>query len=67
MPFKKVQEDQDPDFIIDRGIKLGIARRFVENIGKWVRKLRKVVPGYDIRLDRILIDGQWAFWLSYLV
>jgi hypothetical protein len=35
-------------FFIDRGIKVATARRFVENIGKWVENWKKAVAMYDI-------------------
>lgn len=61
LDLKQVHNYQDPNFFIDKGIKIGIARRFVENIGKWIENLKKTVAFYDIRLDRILSDEHWAF------
>lgn len=40
----QVYRDQDPHFFIGKGIKIGIARRFVEDIGKWVGSVKKVMP-----------------------
>lgn len=34
LDLEQVHKDQDPNFFIDRGIKIGIARRFVEDVGK---------------------------------
>lgn len=34
LDLEQVYKDQDPKFFIERGIKVGIARRFVENIAK---------------------------------
>jgi hypothetical protein len=46
--LKQLYKDQDPKFFIERGIKIGIARRFVENIAEWVKKVKKAVPVYEI-------------------
>jgi hypothetical protein len=32
LDLKQVYKDQDPEFFIGKGIKMGIARRFVEDI-----------------------------------
>ncbi len=34
-------KDQYPNLFIEKGVKLGIARRFVENIVKWVQNVKK--------------------------
>lgn len=34
----QVHKDQDPDFFVKHGVKLGAARRFVEDIGYWVNR-----------------------------
>ncbi|CAG8091831.1 unnamed protein product [Penicillium nalgiovense] len=41
LDLDQVYRDQDPHFFIEKGIKIGIARRFVEDIGKWVEVSRK--------------------------
>ncbi|KAJ5471943.1 hypothetical protein N7539_008512 [Penicillium diatomitis] len=48
LDLEQVYKDQDPNFFIERGIKIGIARRFVENIAKWVKEVKKAVPIYEI-------------------
>lgn len=42
--LNQMYRDQDPHFFIEKGIKIGIARRFVEDIGKWVSSVKKVIP-----------------------
>lgn len=42
LDLEQVCRDQDPHFFIEKGIKIGIARRFVEDIGKWVESVKKV-------------------------
>ncbi|CAG8162240.1 unnamed protein product [Penicillium nalgiovense] len=44
LDLDQVYRDQDPHFFIEKGIKIGIARRFVEDIGKWVESVKKVLP-----------------------
>ncbi|KAJ5903873.1 hypothetical protein N7504_006256 [Penicillium tannophilum] len=48
LDLEQVYKDQDPNFFIERGIKIGIARRFVENFAKWVKKVKIEVPIYEI-------------------
>jgi hypothetical protein len=36
--LKQVQEDRDPEFFIKHGVKLGVARRFVNDIRSWVEQ-----------------------------
>jgi hypothetical protein len=38
LDLMQVHEDQDPDFFVKRGVKLGAARRFVCDIGHWVKR-----------------------------
>lgn len=47
LDLEQVYKDQDPNFFIEKGIKIGIARRFVEDIGKWVKNV-KAMPVYEI-------------------
>jgi hypothetical protein len=42
-----VYRDQDLNFFIEKGIKLGVARRFVEDIGKWVKRVKRAIPAYE--------------------
>ncbi|CAG8192768.1 unnamed protein product [Penicillium nalgiovense] len=44
LDLDQVYRDQDPHFFIENGIKIGIARRFVEDIEKWVESVKKVLP-----------------------
>jgi hypothetical protein len=48
LDLEQVYKDQDPNFFIEKGIKIGIARRFVEDIGKWVKNVKKAMPVYEI-------------------
>ncbi|KAJ5993438.1 hypothetical protein N7451_009162 [Penicillium sp. IBT 35674x] len=48
LDLEQVYQDQDPNFFIEKGINLGVARRFVEDIGKWARKAKKAMPVYEI-------------------
>lgn len=48
LDLEQVYQDQDPNFLIEKGIKLGVARRFVEDIGKWAKKVKKAMPDYEI-------------------
>ncbi|KAL4405406.1 hypothetical protein CABS03_13588 [Colletotrichum abscissum] len=36
LDLEQVHQDQEPDFFIEQGVKVGVARRFVRDIGKWV-------------------------------
>jgi hypothetical protein len=36
--LQQLYDDQDPDFFISRGIKLGVARRFIRDISYWVQQ-----------------------------
>ncbi|CAI7631886.1 unnamed protein product [Penicillium viridicatum] len=45
LDLDQVYRDQDPHFFIEKGIKIRIARRFVEDIGKWVGCVKKVIQG----------------------
>lgn len=39
LDLKQIYEDQDPDFFIKQGVKVGVARRFVRDIRDWVNQL----------------------------
>jgi hypothetical protein len=46
LDLEQPHEDQDFDFFIDKGVKRGIARRFVRDIDRWVKRhKRSVVEG----------------------
>lgn len=44
LDLEKVCKDQDPEFFIGKGIKICIARRFVEDIWRWVENVKKAIP-----------------------
>ena len=44
LDLELIHEDQDPSSFGDKGIMVGIARRFVRDISKWVRDVRNVLP-----------------------
>lgn len=48
LDLEQVYKDQDPNFFIEKGIKLGVDRPFVEDTGKWVKKVKKAMPVYEI-------------------
>ncbi|KUM57422.1 hypothetical protein ACN42_g9767 [Penicillium freii] len=48
LDLEQVYRDQDPTFFIAKGIKIGIARRFVEDIGKWVQNVKNAIPVLEL-------------------
>ncbi|KAI2758251.1 hypothetical protein DTO006G1_6767 [Penicillium roqueforti] len=48
LDLEQVYKDQDPGFFIGKGIKMGIARRFVEDIRRWVENVKKAIPIHEI-------------------
>lgn len=38
LDLKQIYEDQDPGFFIKHGVKVGVARRFVSDIGHWLEQ-----------------------------
>ena len=38
LDLQQIHDDQDPDFFILRGIKIGVARRFIRDIEYWVQQ-----------------------------
>lgn len=40
LDLKQIHGDQDPDFFIKQGVKVGVARRFVCEITEWVNSLK---------------------------
>ena len=50
LDLMQVYEDQDPDFFVKRGVKVGAARRFVRDIGHWVNR-----SGENTRQETIII------------
>lgn len=46
--LEHIYKDQNPEFFVSKGIKPGIARSFVENIGDWVENVKKALPVLDL-------------------
>jgi hypothetical protein len=44
LDLEQVYKDQDPDFFIKRGVKIGIARHFVDDISIWAKR-------YEVNTD----------------
>jgi hypothetical protein len=38
LDLMQIYEDQDPGFFVKHGVKVGAARRFVRDIGLWVKR-----------------------------
>jgi hypothetical protein len=38
LDLMQIYEDQDPSFFVKHGVKVGAARRFVSDIGLWVKR-----------------------------
>jgi hypothetical protein len=38
LDLEQIYKDQDPSFFIDKGVKIGVARRFVSDIEYWVKQ-----------------------------
>lgn len=47
LDLEQVYQDQDPEFFIGKGIKMGIARRFVEDIRRWSENVKKTNPIHE--------------------
>lgn len=43
LDLKQIHVDQDPDFFIKQGVKVGVARRFVCEITEWASSLKQAV------------------------
>ncbi|KAJ5419469.1 uncharacterized protein N7487_003019 [Penicillium crustosum] len=41
LDLMQIYEDQDPGFFVKHGVKVGAARRFVRDIGLWVKRRRE--------------------------
>lgn len=46
--LEHIHKDQNPVFFVDKGIKPGIARTFVENIRDWVESVKNTVPILEV-------------------
>ncbi|KAJ5728932.1 uncharacterized protein N7483_003440 [Penicillium malachiteum] len=42
LDLMQIYEDQDPGFFVKHGVKVGAARRFVRDIGLWVKRRKEV-------------------------
>jgi len=42
LDLMQIYEDQDPDFFVKHGVKVGAARRFVRDIGLWVKRRKEM-------------------------
>jgi hypothetical protein len=40
LDLEQIHEDHDAGFFIEKGVAVGIARRFVRDIGRWARDVR---------------------------
>jgi hypothetical protein len=40
LDLEQVHGDQDPEFLVQKGVKRGIARRFVGDIEDWVKRYK---------------------------
>jgi hypothetical protein len=45
LDLEQVYEDQDPDFFTQNGVKRGVARRFVSDIGRWAELYKSTYNG----------------------
>jgi hypothetical protein len=46
--LEQVYNDQGPNVFTEKAINLGIARCFIEDIGKWVQNVKKAIPVLEI-------------------
>jgi hypothetical protein len=42
LDLEQIYEDQDTSFFIDKGVKRGVARRFISDIERWVKQYKCV-------------------------
>jgi hypothetical protein len=47
LDLEQLHEDQDYDFFIRNGVKRGVARRFVSDIGRWAELYRPTMRGQE--------------------
>ena len=45
LDLEQIYQDQDPEFFIEKGIKRGIARRFVGDINQWIQSCKEAGTG----------------------
>jgi hypothetical protein len=41
LDLKQIHLDQDPDFFVKQGVKIGVARRFVSEVSLWLKHCEK--------------------------
>jgi hypothetical protein len=46
LDLKQIYYDQNPDFFVQVGVKIGVARRFVSEIDEWVKE-HKLQPAAE--------------------
>ncbi|KAJ6004704.1 hypothetical protein N7540_013073 [Penicillium herquei] len=46
--LEHIYKDQNPGFFVEKGVKPGIARIFVENILDWVENVKKAMPIFEV-------------------
>lgn len=44
LDLEQVYKDQDTQFLIEKGVKRGIARRFVSDISGWAQNVKEMLP-----------------------
>ena len=50
LDLMQIYEDQDPSFFVTHGVKVGAARRFVRDIGLWVKRCKEATCNENIHL-----------------
>jgi hypothetical protein len=50
LDLMQIYEDQDPGFFVKHGVKVGAARRFVRDIGLWVKRRKEATCNENIPL-----------------
>lgn len=48
LDLEQIYKDQDPEFFVGKGIKIGITRRFVDDIREWAENIKKATPIFDV-------------------
>jgi hypothetical protein len=50
LDLMQIYKDQDPGFFIKHSVKVGAARRFVRDIGLWVKRRKEATYNENIHL-----------------
>ncbi|KAJ5993369.1 hypothetical protein N7451_009093 [Penicillium sp. IBT 35674x] len=53
LDLMQIYEDQDPGFFVKHGVKVGAARRFVRDIGFWVKRRKESTCNENVPLVSI--------------